>query len=247
MSIEGKIALVTGATRGIGKAIAQQLGSQGVIVIGTATSDKGANAISEYLALAGVKGAGMALDVASDVSVTQLIKRVNEEFGVIDIVVNNAGITKDNLVMRMKTDEWDSVINTNLSSLYRVSKACLRGMSKKRWGRIISVSSVVASMGNAGQTNYAASKAGMEGFSRALASEIGSRNVTVNCVAPGFIDTDMTKDLSEEHRDTLQSKIPLKRLGQPEEIAAVVGFLASDAAAYVTGETIQVNGGMYMA
>ncbi|NQZ30280.1 MAG: 3-oxoacyl-ACP reductase FabG [Oceanospirillaceae bacterium] len=247
MSIEGKIALVTGATRGIGKAIAQQLGSQGVIVIGTATSDKGANAISEYLALAGVKGAGMALDVASDESVTQLIKRVNEEFGVIDIVVNNAGITKDNLVMRMKTDEWDSVINTNLSSLYRVSKACLRGMSKKRWGRIISVSSVVASMGNAGQTNYAASKAGMEGFSRALASEIGSRNVTVNCVAPGFIDTDMTKDLSEEHRDTLQSKIPLKRLGQPEEIAAVVGFLASDAAAYVTGETIQVNGGMYMA
>ena len=247
MSIEGKIALVTGATRGIGKAIAQQLGSQGVIVIGTSTSDKGANAISEYLALAGVKGAGMALDVASDESVTQLIKRVNEEFGVIDIVVNNAGITKDNLVMRMKTDEWDSVINTNLSSLYRVSKACLRGMSKKRWGRIISVSSVVASMGNAGQTNYAASKAGMEGFSRALASEIGSRNVTVNCVAPGFIDTDMTKDLSEEHRDTLQSKIPLKRLGQPEEIAAVVGFLASDAAAYVTGETIQVNGGMYMA
>ena len=247
MSIEGKIALVTGATRGIGKAIAQQLGSQGVIVIGTATSDKGANAISEYLALAGVKGAGMALDDASDESVTQLIKRVNEEFGVIDIVVNNAGITKDNLVMRMKTDEWDSVINTNLSSLYRVSKACLRGMSKKRWGRIISVSSVVASMGNAGQTNYAASKAGMEGFSRALASEIGSRNVTVNCVAPGFIDTDMTKDLSEEHRDTLQSKIPLKRLGQPEEIAAVVGFLASDAAAYVTGETIQVNGGMYMA
>ena len=247
MSIEGKIALVTGATRGIGKAIAQQLGSQGVIVIGTATSDKGANAISEYLALAGVKGAGRALDVASDESVTQLIKRVNEEFGVIDIVVNNAGITKDNLVMRMKTDEWDSVINTNLSSLYRVSKACLRGMSKKRWGRIISVSSVVASMGNAGQTNYAASKAGMEGFSRALASEIGSRNVTVNCVAPGFIDTDMTKDLSEEHRDTLQSKIPLKRLGQPEEIAAVVGFLASDAAAYVTGETIQVNGGMYMA
>ena len=247
MSIEGKIALVTGATRGIGKAIAQQLGSQGVIVIGTATSDKGANAISEYLALAGVKGAGMALDVASDESVTQLIKRVNEEFGVIDFVVKNAGITKDNLVMRMKTDEWDSVINTNLSSLYRVSKACLRGMSKKRWGRIISVSSVVASMVNAGQTNYAASKAGMEGFSRALASEIGSRNVTVNCVAPGFIDTDMTKDLSEEHRDTLQSKIPLKRLGQPEEIAAVVGFLASDAAAYVTGETIQVNGGMYMA
>lgn len=247
MSIEGKIALVTGATRGIGKAIAQQLASQGAIVIGTATSDNGASAISEYLAQAGAKGTGMALDVASDESVAQIIKRINEEFGAVDILINNAGITKDNLMMRMKANEWDDVINTNLSSLYRVSKACLRGMSKKRWGRIISVSSVVASMGNAGQTNYAASKAGMEGFSRALAAEIGSRNVTVNCVAPGFIDTDMTKDLSEEHRNTLQSKIPLNRLGRPQEIAAVVGFLASDAAAYVTGETIQVNGGMYMA
>jgi len=247
MSIEGKIALVTGATRGIGKAIAQELGRQGVIVIGTATRDSGAQSISEYLADSGIEGAGMALDVSSDESVASIIKKVNEEFGVIDIVVNNAGITKDNLMMRMKADEWDSVINTNLSSLYRVSKACIRGMSKKRWGRIISVSSVVASMGNAGQTNYAASKAGMEGFSRALASEIGSRNVTVNCVAPGFIDTDMTKDLAQEHRENLQSKIPLSRLGQPEEIAAVVGFLASDAASYVTGETIQVNGGMYMA
>jgi len=247
MSIEGKIALVTGATRGIGKAIAQELGRQGVIVVGTATRDSGALAISEYLALAGIKGAGMALDVSSDESVASVVKKVNEEFGVIDIVVNNAGITKDNLMMRMKADEWDSVINTNLSSLYRVSKACIRGMSKKRWGRIISVSSVVASMGNAGQTNYAASKAGMEGFSRALASEIGSRNVTVNCVAPGFIDTDMTKDLAPEHRENLQSKIPLSRLGQPAEIASVVGFLASDAASYVTGETIQVNGGMYMA
>lgn len=246
MSIEGKIALVTGATRGIGKAIAQELGRQGVIVIGTATIDSGAQSISEYLAESGIKGAGMALDVSCDESVANIIKKVNEEFGVVDIVVNNAGITKDNLMMRMKADEWDSVINTNLSSLYRVSKACIRGMSKKRWGRIISVSSVVASMGNAGQTNYAASKAGMEGFSRALASEIGSRNVTVNCVAPGFIDTDMTKDLAEEHRKNLQSKIPLSRLGQPEEIASVVGFLASDAASYVTGETIQVNGGMYM-
>jgi len=247
MSIEGKIALVTGATRGIGKAIAQELGRQGAVVIGTATSENGANAISEYLAQAGIKGKGLALDVASDDSVNDVIKLINDDFGVIDILINNAGITKDNLMMRMKADEWDAVINTNLSSLFRVSKACLRGMSKKRWGRIVSVSSVVASMGNAGQANYAASKSGMEGFSRALACEIGSRNVTVNCVAPGFIDTDMTKDLAQEHKENLQSKIPLSRLGQPEEIAAVVGFLASDAASYVTGETIQVNGGMYMA
>ncbi|MEM5529798.1 3-oxoacyl-ACP reductase FabG [Gammaproteobacteria bacterium AS21] len=247
MSIEGKIALVTGATRGIGKAIAQELGRQGAVVIGTATSENGADAISEYLAQAGIKGKGLALDVASDDSVSAVIKLINDDFGVIDILINNAGITKDNLMMRMKADEWDAVINTNLSSLFRVSKACLRGMSKKRWGRIVSVSSVVASMGNAGQANYAASKSGMEGFSRALACEIGSRNVTVNCVAPGFIDTDMTKDLAQEHKENLQSKIPLSRLGQPEEIAAVVGFLASDAASYVTGETIQVNGGMYMA
>ncbi len=246
MSIEGKLALVTGATRGIGKAIAEELGRQGAIVIGTATSESGAASISEYLNAAGIQGAGMVLDVGSDESVAQTIKRINDEYAVVDILINNAGITKDNLMMRMKASEWDSVINTNLSSLYRVAKACLRGMSKKRWGRIISVSSVVASMGNAGQTNYAASKAGMEGFSRALACEIGSRNVTVNCVAPGFIDTDMTKDLAEEHKENLKSKIPVKRLGKPEEIAAVVGFLASDAASYVTGETIQVNGGMYM-
>jgi 3-oxoacyl-[acyl-carrier protein] reductase len=247
MSIEGKIALVTGATRGIGKAIAIELGRQGVVVIGTATSESGAGSISEYLAAADIKGAGMPLDVASDESVAATIKRVNDEYGAVSILVNNAGITKDNLMMRMKAVEWDQVINTNLSSLYRVSKACLRGMSKQRWGRIVSVSAVVASMGNAGQTNYAASKAGMEGFSRALACEIGSRNVTVNCVAPGFIDTDMTKNLADEHKENLQSKIPLNRLGQPEEIAAVVGFLATDAASYVTGETIQVNGGMYMA
>ncbi|MEH6442529.1 MAG: 3-oxoacyl-ACP reductase FabG [Oceanospirillaceae bacterium] len=247
MSIEGKIALVTGATRGIGKAIAQELGRQGAIVIGTATSDNGAASISEYLNSAGIKGAGVTLDVGSDDSVNAVLKQIGTDFGVIEIVVNNAGITKDNLMLRMKAEEWDSVINTNLSSLYRVTKACLRGMSKNRWGRIISVSSVVASMGNAGQSNYAASKAGMEGFSRALASEIGSRNITVNCVAPGFIDTDMTKDLPEEHKLQLQSKIPLNRLGQPQEVASVVGFLASDAASYVTGETIQVNGGMYMA
>ncbi|MFT5707362.1 MAG: 3-oxoacyl-[acyl-carrier protein] reductase [Oceanospirillaceae bacterium] len=247
MSIEGKIALVTGATRGIGKAIAQELGRQGAIVIGTATSDNGATSICEYLNSAGIKGSGVTLDVGSDDSVNAVLKKIGADYGVIEIVVNNAGITKDNLMLRMKAEEWDSVINTNLSSLYRVTKACLRGMSKNRWGRIISVSSVVASMGNAGQSNYAASKAGMEGFSRALASEIGSRNITVNCVAPGFIDTDMTKDLPQEHKQQLQSKIPLSRLGQPQEVASVVGFLASDAASYVTGETIQVNGGMYMA
>jgi 3-oxoacyl-[acyl-carrier protein] reductase len=247
MSIEGKIALVTGATRGIGKAIALELGRQGVVVIGTATSDNGAQSISQYLEDSSVKGRGIALDVSNDDSVASVIKQVGEEFGVIEIVVNNAGITKDNLMLRMKAQEWDDVINTNLSSLYRVTKACLRGMSKKRWGRIISVSSVVASMGNAGQSNYAASKAGMEGFSRALASEIGSRNITVNCVAPGFIDTDMTKDLPQEHKEQLQSKIPMSRLGQPQEIASVVGFLAGEGASYVTGETIQVNGGMYMA
>lgn len=246
MSFEGKIALVTGATRGIGKAIAQELGRQGAVVIGTATSDAGAQSITEYLQAGSIQGRGLVLDVSSDDSVSSVLKLAVDEIGVIDIVVNNAGITKDNLMLRMKADEWDSVINTNLSSLYRVTKACLRGMSKKRWGRIISVSSVVASMGNAGQSNYAASKAGMEGFSRALASEIGSRNITVNCVAPGFIDTDMTKNLPDEQKEQLQSKIPLNRLGKPHEIACVVAFLASDAASYVTGETIQVNGGMYM-
>ncbi len=246
MSFEGKIALVTGATRGIGKAIAQELGRQGAVVIGTATSEAGAQSITEYLQAGSIQGRGLVLDVSSDDSVSSVLKLAVDEIGVIDIVVNNAGITKDNLMLRMKADEWDSVINTNLSSLYRVTKACLRGMSKKRWGRIISVSSVVASMGNAGQSNYAASKAGMEGFSRALASEIGSRNITVNCVAPGFIDTDMTKNLPDEQKEQLQSKIPLNRLGKPHEIACVVAFLASDAASYVTGETIQVNGGMYM-
>jgi 3-oxoacyl-[acyl-carrier protein] reductase len=246
MSIQGKVALVTGATRGIGKAIAQELGRQGAVVIGTATSDNGADSISQYLKESDIQGRGMMLNVSSDESVIDVIKKITEEFGVIEIVVNNAGITKDNLMMRMKGNEWDDVINTNLSSLYRVSKACLRGMSKNRWGRIISVSSVVASMGNAGQTNYAASKAGMEGFSRALASEIGSRNITVNCVAPGFIDTDMTKDLPEEHKQQLQAKIPMSRLGQAQEVASVVGFLAGQGASYVTGETIQVNGGMYM-
>jgi len=246
MSIEGKVALVTGATRGIGKAIAKELGRQGAVVVGTATSENGAATISEYLAEAGIKGAGLVLDVASSESVDAVLKDVQSEYGAIEILVNNAGITRDNIMMRMKDDEWDAVMNTNLNSVYRLVKGCLRGMTKARWGRIISVSSVVASMGNAGQANYAAAKAGMEGFTRALAREVGSRNIAVNCVAPGFIDTDMTSGLPEEHKEKLQSQIPMNRLGQPEEIAAVVGFLASQGGGYVTGETIHVNGGMYM-
>lgn len=246
MSIEGKVALVTGATRGIGKAIAEELGRQGAVVVGTATSEKGAEAISAYLAEAGVKGTGLVLDVADSASVEAVLKTVQDDFGTVEVLVNNAGITRDNILMRMKEDEWDSVLNTNLNSIYRLVKGCLRGMTKARWGRIISVSSVVASMGNAGQANYAAAKSGMEGFTRALAREVGSRNITVNCVAPGFIDTDMTSGLADEHKDALKSQIPMNRLGQPEEIAAVVGFLASQGGGYVTGESIQVNGGMYM-
>ncbi len=246
MSIEGKVALVTGATRGIGKAIAEELGKQGAVVVGTATSENGAAAISAYLAEAGVKGTGLVLDVANAESVEAVLKQIQSDFGTVEVLVNNAGITRDNILMRMKEDEWDSVMNTNLNSIYRLVKGCLRGMTKARWGRIISVSSVVASMGNAGQANYAAAKAGMEGFTRALAREVGSRNITVNCVAPGFIDTDMTSGLADEHKEALKSQIPMNRLGQPEEIAAVVGFLASQGGGYVTGEAIQVNGGMYM-
>ena len=246
MSIEGKVALVTGATRGIGKAIAQELGKQGAVVVGTATSAGGAESISAYLSEAGIAGKGLVLNVACADSVAEVLKAVQEEFGTVEVLVNNAGITRDNILMRMKEDEWDSVVNTNLNSVFRLVKGCLRGMTKARWGRIISVSSVVASMGNAGQANYAAAKSGMEGFTRALAREVGSRNITVNCVAPGFIDTDMTSGLADEHKDALKSQIPMNRLGQPEEIAAVVGFLASQGGGYVTGESIQVNGGMYM-
>ncbi|MGB0733758.1 MAG: 3-oxoacyl-ACP reductase FabG [Pontibacterium sp.] len=246
MSIEGKIALVTGATRGIGKAIALELGRQGAIVVGTATSENGAATISSFLAEADIKGTGLVLNVSESESVDEVIKTVQTEFGTIEILINNAGITRDNIMMRMKEDEWDSVINTNLTSVYRLVKGCLRGMTKARFGRVISVSSVVASMGNAGQANYAAAKSGMEGFTRALAREVGSRNITVNCVAPGFIDTDMTSGLADEHKEKLQSQIPLARLGQPEEIAAAVGFLASAGGAYITGETLHVNGGMYM-
>lgn len=247
MSLEGKVALVTGATRGIGKAIALKLVEQGATVIGTATSESGAESISAYLSEAGNAGKGLVLDVASAESVTETVKAISENFGAPTILVNNAGITRDNLMLRMKDDEWDSVINTNLSSVYRVTKACLRGMTKAKFGRVISISSVVGSMGNAGQANYSAAKAGLEGFSRSLAAEIASRGITVNCVAPGFIETDMTKVLPEEHKANLVQKVPASRLGQPEEIAAAVVFLASDGAGYITGETLHVNGGMYMA
>lgn len=247
MSIEGKIAVVTGASRGIGKEIANSLGAQGVIVIGTATSDAGAQAIDQRFRDAGIKGAGKLLNVTDKGAVDTFIKAIVEEFGAPTILVNNAGITRDNIMMRMKEDEWESVIDTNLNSVFRLSKACLRGMTKARWGRIITISSVVGSMGNAGQANYAATKAGVEGFSRALARELGSRNITVNTVAPGFIDTDMTKKLPEAQREALLTQIPLGRLGEPKEIAGTVSFLASDAGAYITGSTIHVNGGMYMA
>lgn len=241
-----RIALVTGASRGIGKSIALTLGKQGMTVIGTATSDNGAAAIAAYLQDAGIEGTGMCLNVASSESVAEVFASITEKYGVPLVLVNNAGITRDNLLMRMKNDEWDDVIDTNLNSLFRVCKLVVKGMTKARWGRIINISSVVASSGNAGQTNYAASKAGIEGFSRSLAREIGSRGITVNCVAPGFIDTDMTRALNEKQMETFLTQIPLGRFGQVEEISAAVGFLASESAAYITGETLHINGGMHM-
>lgn len=244
MADQPRIALVTGASRGIGRAIAQQLAQNGLVVVGTATSDAGAAAVDAWLAPTG--GAGMTLDVTDSDNVVAVLAAINERFGAPTVLVNNAGITRDNILMRMKDDEWNSVIDTNLNAIYRVSKACLRGMTKARWGRIINVSSVVGSMGNAGQSNYAATKAGAEGFTRALAKELGSRAITVNAVAPGFIDTDMTAELSDEQRNLMLAQVPLARLGQPEEIAATVAFLAGEAAGYITGETIHVNGGMYM-
>jgi 3-oxoacyl-[acyl-carrier protein] reductase len=246
MSLQGKVALVTGASRGIGQAIAFELGRQGAVVIGTATSEAGAARIGEALKAQGIQGTGLMLDVADSGSVDAVLEQIQKDFGAVAILVNNAGITRDNLMLRMKDDEWFDVINTNLNSLFRLSKAVLRGMTKARWGRIISIGSVVGAMGNAGQANYAAAKAGLEGFSRALAREVGSRAITVNSVAPGFIDTDMTRELPEAQREALLTQIPLGRLGQAEEIAKVVGFLASDGAAYVTGATVPVNGGMYM-
>ncbi|TGD73643.1 3-oxoacyl-ACP reductase FabG [Mangrovimicrobium sediminis] len=246
MSDANKVALVTGASRGIGRAIAEQLAASGLTVVGTATSESGAEAITAYLQAAGNPGCGMRLDVADDDSVNSVIAAINERFGAPLVLVNNAGITRDNILMRMKPDEWSDVIDTNLNALYRVSKACLRGMTKARWGRIVNITSVVGSMGNMGQSNYAATKAGAEGFARALARELGSRAVTVNCVAPGFIDTDMTRELPEANRELLLQQIPLGRLGEAAEIGALVTFLCSDAAAYITGETIHINGGMYM-
>ena len=242
-----KVALVTGASRGIGQAIAIAIGNMGYQVIGTATTDGGADAITEHFKASGISGVGMMMNVSNTESVDATLKAITEQFGAPAVLVNNAGITKDNLMLRMKDDEWYDVIDTNLNSLYRLSKACLRGMTKARWGRIINISSVVGAMGNAGQTNYAAAKAGMDGFTRALAREIGSRGITVNGVAPGFIETDMTKKLGDDQREALKTQIPLQRLGSPEEIAGVVAFLVSDVAGYVTGETIHVNGGMYMA
>ncbi len=241
-----KVALVTGASRGIGAAIADRLGRTGIIVIGTATSAAGAAQIEQRLQEAGIQGAGLVLDVTDANSVNTGVETIAEKFGPITLLINNAGITKDNLLMRMSDEEWFDVINTNLSAVYRLSKACLRGMLKARWGRIVNISSIVGSMGNAGQTNYSATKAGVMGFTRSLAKEIGSRSITVNAVAPGFIDTDMTKALSDEQRQSLTAGIALGRLGQPEEIASVVEFLCSDGAAYITGETIHVNGGLYM-
>ena len=246
MSEDQKVALVTGASRGIGRAIATRLAGDGFTVVGTATSDTGAEAISAYLAEAGNNGCGMRLDVADTDSVSEVLKAIADRYAAPLVLVNNAGITRDNILMRMKEDEWDAVIDTNLSALYRVSKPCLRGMTKARWGRIVNLTSVVGSMGNIGQSNYAATKAGAEGFTRALARELGSRSVTVNCVAPGFIDTDMTRELPDDQRELMLKQIPLGRLGASEEIAAVVAFLCSEASAYITGETIHVNGGMYM-
>lgn len=246
MSIEGRIALVTGASRGIGKAIALELAKRGAVVIGTATTAAGAENITAYLKEAGNSGRGYALDVADPASIDATLAAINAEVGAPLILVNNAGITRDNLMLRMKEEEWDAVINTNLSAIFRMSKACLKAMTKERWGRIISISSVVGSMGNPGQANYAAAKAGLEGFSRALAREIGSRNITVNAIAPGFIATDMTHVLPEEQKEKLLGSIPAGRLGQPEEIAAAAGFLASAEASYITGVTLHVNGGMYM-
>ncbi len=241
-----EIALVTGASRGIGAAIADALGTNGAVVIGTATSEGGAEAISKRLQDAGIKGEGMVLDVSDPASVEAVMAAIEEKYGTPGILINNAGITRDNLLMRMKEEEWESIIQTNLTSIYRVSKACLRGMMKARKGRIINIGSIVGASGNAGQTNYAAAKAGMVGFSKSLAREVGSRGITVNTVAPGFIDTDMTRELSEEQRQALSQNIPLGRLGEASEIAQAVLFLASEGASYITGETLHVNGGMFM-
>jgi 3-oxoacyl-[acyl-carrier protein] reductase len=246
MSLEGKVALVTGATRGIGRAIALSLGEQGATVIGTATSEKGAETIRGFLSDANINGTGIVLNVTDDSAIETSVAAIEAEFGAPAILVNNAGITRDNLLMRMKDDEWSDIIDTNLTPIFKLSKRCLRAMTKARWGRIITSTAVVGAMGNAGHTNYAAAKAGVIGFSKSLAREVGARGITVNCVAPGFIDTDMTSSLPDAHKTALLEQVPAKRLGEPEEIAAAVSFLASLNAGYVTGETLHVNGGMYM-
>ncbi len=245
--LQGQVALVSGATRGIGKAIALGLGAQGAKVIGTSTSAAGADSIGGYLAAAGVGGRGAVLDVNDAAAIEALVAQIEKEFGAVGILVNNAGITQDNLAMRMKEAEWDAVIDTDLKSVFRLSRAVLRGMMKARGGRIISITSVVGSSGNPGQINYAAAKAGIAGMARSLAQEIASRNITVNCVAPGFIDTDMTRALNEQQRAAILVRIPLARLGTADDVAAAVVFLASPQAGYITGTTLHVNGGMYMA
>ncbi len=245
-SLKGRVALVTGASRGIGKGIALALGAAGATVAGTATTVAGAEGITRDLAAAGITGLGYAMDVNDAAQIETALSAIQQQWGEVAILVNNAGITRDNLLMRMKDEEWDSIMSTNLKSVYRLSKAVVRGMMKARVGRIINVTSVVGAVGNAGQSNYAAAKAGVEGFSRALAREIGSRNITVNCVAPGFIDTDMTRALAEAQRTALVGQIPLGRLGAVEDVASAVVYLASDAASYVTGCTLHVNGGMHM-
>lgn len=247
MKLSGKVALVTGASRGIGRAIADRLAAEGAVVIGTATTEAGAQAITDRFTAAGVNGAGRVLNVADPASVDALIEGINRDFGAPAIVVNNAGITRDNLMLRMKDAEWDEVINTNLNAIYRVCKGVLKGMTKARWGRIVNISSVVGGMGNPGQANYAAAKAGLEGFGRALAAEIASRGITVNAIAPGFIATDMTDALSEAQHEKLLGAVPAGRLGTPDDIAAAVAFLVSEEASYITGVTLHINGGLYMA
>ena len=247
MMLENEIAFISGASRGIGKEIALELGRNGAVVLGTATSEKGAESISNYLKENDIKGSGIVMNVTDQASIDAALKQIGDEFGAPSILINNAGITRDNLLMRMKEEEWQAIMDTNLSSIFRMSKAVLRAMMKARKGRIISIASVVGVMGNAGQANYAAAKAGVIGFSKSLAREVGARGITVNVVAPGFIDTDMTRALPDAQREALQAQIPLGKLGSPEDIAKAVAFLASPGAAYISGETIHVNGGMYMA
>jgi len=246
LSLEGRVALVTGASRGIGKAIALALAESGATVIGTATTTAGADNISAYLHEVSAKGEGMLLNVTQADTIDAVLQEIEQKFGAPTILINNAGITRDNLLLRMKDDEWQAVIDTNLTAIYHLSKRCIRAMMKNKWGRIINISSVVGSMGNPGQANYAAAKAAIMGFSKSLAQEIGSRNITVNVIAPGFIDTDMTRALPESQKQALLDHIPLQRLGDPNEIAAAVAFLASEAAGYITGHTLHINGGMYM-